>query len=58
MQVGTSLLFAWDMTGKVGVWVIDFGKTQAASKAIDHRRPWVLGTSLSLARASVYPSAP
>jgi hypothetical protein len=43
LQVGTSLLFAWDMSGKVGVWVIDFGKTLTASKPIDHRSTWVLG---------------
>jgi hypothetical protein len=41
--VGTSLLFAKDANGQVGVWVIDFGKTSECTKAIDHQTPWEMG---------------
>ncbi|XP_067113277.1 inositol-trisphosphate 3-kinase C [Osmerus mordax] len=43
--VGSSLLFVHDGTGKVGVWMIDFGKTVPLPTplTLDHRTPWVEG---------------
>ncbi|XP_028840774.1 inositol-trisphosphate 3-kinase C [Denticeps clupeoides] len=43
--VGSSLLFIHDQTGKVGVWMIDFGKTMPmpCPLILDHRTPWVEG---------------
>lgn len=43
--VGSSLLFVHDATGKLGVWMIDFGKTVPlpTPQTLDHRTPWVEG---------------
>ncbi|XP_030637239.1 inositol-trisphosphate 3-kinase C isoform X2 [Chanos chanos] len=43
--VGSSLLFVHDRSGKVGVWMIDFGKTVPLPSPLilDHRSPWVEG---------------
>jgi hypothetical protein len=41
--VGTSLLFAKDAKGQVGVWVIDFGKTTASTIPITHSLEWEMG---------------
>ncbi|ROL47553.1 Inositol-trisphosphate 3-kinase C [Anabarilius grahami] len=43
--VGSSLLFVHDLTGKAGIWMIDFGKTVPMSPplTLDHRSPWVEG---------------
>ncbi|KAI4886816.1 hypothetical protein NFI96_018383 [Prochilodus magdalenae] len=43
--VGSSLLFVHDHSGRVGVWMIDFGKTVPLSPplTLDHRSPWVEG---------------
>eukprot|EP00040_Diaphanoeca_grandis_P036893 m.237587 g.237587 ORF g.237587 m.237587 type:complete len:377 (+) comp33710_c2_seq2:265-1395(+) len=41
--VGSSLLFLYDQTGRVGIWMIDFGKTEMVEVSINHRVPWKLG---------------
>uniref|UniRef100_A0A673JK81 Kinase n=1 Tax=Sinocyclocheilus rhinocerous TaxID=307959 RepID=A0A673JK81_9TELE len=43
--VGSSLLFIHDLTGKAGIWMIDFGKTvpMPPPLTLDHRSPWVEG---------------
>ncbi|XDV38672.1 hypothetical protein PO909_008025 [Leuciscus waleckii] len=43
--VGSSLLFVHDLTGKAGIWMIDFGKTVPLPPplTLDHRSPWVEG---------------
>ncbi|KAF4098621.1 inositol-trisphosphate 3-kinase C [Onychostoma macrolepis] len=43
--VGSSLLFVHDLTGKAGIWMIDFGKTVPMQPllTLDHRSPWVEG---------------
>ncbi|XP_066923835.1 inositol-trisphosphate 3-kinase B-like isoform X1 [Clytia hemisphaerica] len=43
--IGSSLLFVHDTKGKVGVWLIDFGKTVPLTNGmvIDHKSPWSLG---------------
>ncbi|XP_043077254.1 inositol-trisphosphate 3-kinase C isoform X2 [Puntigrus tetrazona] len=43
--VGSSLLFVHDVTGKAGIWMIDFGKTvpMPPPLTLDHRSPWVEG---------------
>ncbi|XP_016133141.1 inositol-trisphosphate 3-kinase C-like [Sinocyclocheilus grahami] len=43
--VGSSLLFVHDLTGKAGIWMIDFGKTVPMPPPLnlDHRSPWVEG---------------
>ena len=43
--IGSSLLFVHDAKGKVGVWLIDFGKTVPLTNGtvIDHKSPWSLG---------------
>eukprot|EP00050_Salpingoeca_kvevrii_P006834 m.292010 g.292010 ORF g.292010 m.292010 type:complete len:420 (+) comp12552_c0_seq1:306-1565(+) len=41
--IGSSLLFIYDHTGKVGIWMIDFGKTSKVESPITHREDWVLG---------------
>lgn len=41
--IGSSLLFIYDHTGRVGVWMIDFGKTSRIETGITHREPWILG---------------
>lgn len=41
--IGSSLLFIYDHTGRVGVWMIDFGKTSRVDMPITHRKPWELG---------------
>lgn len=41
--IGSSLLFIYDNAGRVGVWMIDFGKTSKVDMPISHRKPWVLG---------------
>lgn len=41
--IGSSLLFVYDHTGRVGVWMIDFGKTSRVETTITHRDPWILG---------------
>lgn len=43
--IGSSLLFIHDTKGRVGVWLIDFGKTVALPNgtSIDHKSPWSLG---------------
>ena len=44
--IGSSLLFAADKNGKVGVWLLDFGLTCAAEVPggrLRHDRPWKLG---------------
>ncbi|XP_059382267.1 inositol-trisphosphate 3-kinase C-like [Carassius carassius] len=43
--VGSSLLFVHDLTGKAGIWMIDFGKTvpMPPPLTLDHRSPWVEG---------------
>eukprot|EP00730_Choanoeca_flexa_P015627 TRINITY_DN7218_c0_g1_i3.p1 TRINITY_DN7218_c0_g1~~TRINITY_DN7218_c0_g1_i3.p1 ORF type:complete len:417 (+),score=88.78 TRINITY_DN7218_c0_g1_i3:218-1468(+) len=42
--IGSSLLFIYDSTGKVGVWMIDFGKTSPVEHELSHDIPWRLGT--------------
>lgn len=43
--VGSSLLFVHDVTGKAGIWMIDFGKTVPMTPplTLDHRSPWLEG---------------
>ncbi|XP_026090684.1 inositol-trisphosphate 3-kinase C-like isoform X2 [Carassius auratus] len=43
--VGSSLLFIHDLTGKAGIWMIDFGKSvpMPPPLTLDHRSPWVEG---------------
>lgn len=43
--IGSSLLFVHDAKGKVGIWLIDFGKTVPLTNGtvIDHKSPWSLG---------------
>ncbi|KAL1278997.1 hypothetical protein QQF64_025670 [Cirrhinus molitorella] len=43
--VGSSLLFVHDLTGKAGIWMIDFGKVvpMPPPLTLDHRSPWVEG---------------
>lgn len=41
--VGSSLLFVYDLTGNVGVWLIDFAKTSKARQPLSHRAPWIPG---------------
>eukprot|EP00039_Didymoeca_costata_P019122 m.336338 g.336338 ORF g.336338 m.336338 type:complete len:396 (-) comp17819_c0_seq1:100-1287(-) len=41
--IGSSLLFVYDDTGQVGIWMIDFGKTTKVEIPITHVKPWVLG---------------
>ncbi|KJE95431.1 inositol 1,4,5-trisphosphate 3-kinase [Capsaspora owczarzaki ATCC 30864] len=41
--VGSSLLFVYDHSGKVGLWLIDFAKTNRSRKPLTHRQPWNLG---------------
>ncbi|TRY97888.1 hypothetical protein DNTS_034125 [Danionella cerebrum] len=45
LVVGSSLLFVHDLSGKAGIWMIDFGKTAAlpAPLTLDHRTPWLEG---------------
>ena len=45
--VGTSLLFVYDRE-RVGIWLIDFGKTTEISELVEggqitHDKPWELG---------------
>ena len=42
--IGSSLLFAADATGKLGVWMLDFGLTgPCPAGALKHDTPWVEG---------------
>jgi len=42
--IGSSLLFAADGRGRVGVWMLDFGLTcKAPTGPLQHDVPWVLG---------------
>eukprot|EP01098_Paradermamoeba_levis_P008697 TRINITY_DN3598_c0_g2_i1.p1 TRINITY_DN3598_c0_g2~~TRINITY_DN3598_c0_g2_i1.p1 ORF type:complete len:320 (+),score=95.56 TRINITY_DN3598_c0_g2_i1:71-1030(+) len=44
--ISSSLLFAYDRKGKMGVWMIDFAKTIKVvhpSGVLTHRKEWVLG---------------
>ena len=43
--VGSSLLFVHDAEENVGVWMIDFGKTETlpSDKTLDHRSQWQEG---------------
>lgn len=41
--IGSSLLFLYDQTGEVGVWMIDFGKTNRVKKPVSHHIEWTLG---------------
>ncbi|UYV70477.1 hypothetical protein LAZ67_7003194 [Cordylochernes scorpioides] len=44
--IGSSLLLIYDSSGKAGVWLIDFAKTQelpAGMRSVNHRSPWKLG---------------
>ena len=42
--IGSSLLFAADGTGRVGVWMLDFGLTTPSPVgALRHDEPWALG---------------
>lgn len=42
--IGSSLLFLYDETGKAGIWMIDFGKTERVDRQLQHDVKWVLGT--------------
>jgi len=43
--IGSSLLFVHDSKGKVGIWLIDFGKTTPLTNghSINHQSEWTLG---------------
>lgn len=41
--IGSSLLFIYDSTCRVGVWMIDFGKTSPTETPLNHRIKWELG---------------
>mmetsp|Transcript_11203 Transcript_11203/g.25103 ORF Transcript_11203/g.25103 Transcript_11203/m.25103 type:complete len:355 (+) Transcript_11203:117-1181(+) len=41
--IGSSLFFAADTTGKVGVWMIDFNVTSACDTGLRHDIPWEAG---------------
>lgn len=42
--IGSSLLFACDVKGKTGVWMIDFAKTIPREVEIQHNFPWIPST--------------
>ena len=43
--IGSSLLVMYDRSGKCGIWIIDFSKTNPtpACSPITHRLPWSIG---------------
>ncbi|EGD81434.1 hypothetical protein PTSG_02155 [Salpingoeca rosetta] len=42
--IGSSLLFIYDSTGAVGIWMIDFGKTSKTDSPLKHDVRWTMGT--------------
>ena len=42
--IGSSLLFIYDSTGAVGIWMIDFGKTSRTEHPMQHDVRWTMGT--------------
>eukprot|EP01147_Barroeca_monosierra_P000282 gene282-3654_t len=42
--IGSSLLFIYDSSGSVGIWLIDFGKTSRSEQPLQHDVRWTMGT--------------